>query len=106
MVLCKKFQVPLPQKGIITRKTTKHQYVYKVLKTYRNQNNQPTNTRTLIGKLDPQTNMLIPNNTYWQHYPNTTPTIINTQTTTDTQATTLNTPTVSTIDKPPRLSKN
>jgi transposase len=74
MVLCSKLQVPLPKQGIIIRKTGKHQYVYKVTKTYRNKNKQPTNTRTAIGKLDPKTNMLIPNNNYWQHYNNYTTT--------------------------------
>jgi len=74
MTLCSKLQIPLPEKGIIIRRKGKHQYIYKVTKTYRNQNKQPTNTRITIGKLDPKTNMLIPNNNYWKHYNNYTPT--------------------------------
>jgi transposase len=70
MPLNSKIQVPLPESGIIVRSNTPCPYVYKVLRTFRNEKGQPTNTRQLIGKLDPETGMLIPNDNYYIHFGN------------------------------------
>jgi transposase len=43
--------------------------VYKVLKTYRNAKGQPTNDRRSIGRLDEASGLLIPNDYYWEAYP-------------------------------------
>ncbi|MDR0372453.1 MAG: hypothetical protein LBI79_02660 [Nitrososphaerota archaeon] len=50
LTLCSKLQVPLPKKGITIRKTGKHQYVFKVLTTYRDKNGHPTNTHTAMRR--------------------------------------------------------
>jgi len=71
MPLNSKIQVPLPKKGIIVRTNGSCPYVYKVTSTFRNEKGQPTNTRQLIGKLDPETGMLIPNDNYYTHFENT-----------------------------------
>jgi transposase len=68
MALCSKTKVPLPDSGLIIRRSGKYQYVYKVLSTYRAENGQPTNTRRAIGKLDTDSGMLIPNDAYWEYY--------------------------------------
>ena len=60
--------MPLPDSGLIIRRSGKYQYVYKVLSTYRAENGQPTNTRRAIGKLDIDSGMLIPNDAYWEYY--------------------------------------
>jgi len=69
MALNSKIQVQMPQSGIITRKSSNYNYVYKVLKSYRNDKGQPTNDRVCIGKLDTSSGMLIPNNNYYEYYP-------------------------------------
>ncbi|MDR1295872.1 MAG: hypothetical protein LBO05_00535, partial [Deltaproteobacteria bacterium] len=69
MTLNSKIQVPLPKSGIIVSHTGKISYVYKVIETFRNEKNQPTNTRALIGKLDHDTGQLIPNSRYYDYYP-------------------------------------
>lgn len=61
-------RVPLPDSGVIVRKSGKYPYVYRVLNSYRTETGQPTNDRRLIGKLDIETNMLIPNEAYWELY--------------------------------------
>ena len=68
MPLNSKIQFPLPENGIIVRSNGSHRYVYKVLSTFRNEKGQPTNTRQLIGKLDPESGMLIPNDNYYVHF--------------------------------------
>ena len=69
MALNKNVKVPMPETGIIIRKTGIHNtYVFKVLRTYRNEKGQPTNDRISIGKLDPETGLLIPNNNYYDYY--------------------------------------
>ena len=67
MPLNSKIKVPLPEKGIIVR-SNGNRYVYKVLKSYRNDKGQPTNTRKAIGRLDADSGMLIPNDTYYEFY--------------------------------------
>jgi len=61
-------KVPLPEEGIIIRRTGKYRYVYKVMNTFRNEKGQPTNTRVSIGRSDEETGMLIPNDKYWELY--------------------------------------
>ena len=71
MSLNSRIKVPLPENGIIVRRREKYPYVYKVLSTYRAENGNPTNKRKSIGKLDPESGMLIPNDSYWEFYGNT-----------------------------------
>ena len=40
--------------------------VYHVLETFRNEKGQPTNRRRLIGKLDEESGMLVPNDAYYE----------------------------------------
>ena len=68
MALKSGLKVPLPDSGIIVRKSGKYRYVYKVLNTYRTEKGQPTNDRKLIGKMDSESGMLIPNAAYWELY--------------------------------------
>ena len=71
-MLNSKITVPLPETGIIVRRTGKYQYVYSVLETYRNEKGQPTNTRKLIGRLSSDGERLLPNDNYYELYGNTT----------------------------------
>lgn len=61
-------KVALPKKKIIKEKRNGKTYVFYVLKTYRNNKNQPTNKRVSIGRLDEETNMLIPNDTFFKYF--------------------------------------
>lgn len=61
-------KVPLPKKRIIKEKRGDKTYVFYVLKTFRNDKNQPTNKRVSIGRLDEETGMLIPNDTFFKYY--------------------------------------
>lgn len=61
-------KVPLPKKRIVKEKRNDKIYVFYVLKTYRNDKNQPTNKRVSIGRLDDKTNMLIPNDTFFKYF--------------------------------------
>jgi hypothetical protein len=69
MVLNPYNKVPLPEKGIIVQRSGANRTVSKVLRTYRNSKGQPTSDRVAIGKLDPESGMLIPNKAYFIHYP-------------------------------------
>jgi transposase len=68
MALSAKLKVPLPSNGIIIRRSGRYHYVYKVIKSYRNNKGQSTNERISIGKLDEKSGLLLPNNNYWLHY--------------------------------------
>lgn len=68
MALSSKIKVNIPDKGVIVAKRNKYTYVYKVLKTYRNEKGQPTNDRVSIGRLDTDSGKLIPNDNYWKYY--------------------------------------
>jgi hypothetical protein len=68
MALSAKVKVPLPEKGITTRRSGAYHYVYKVIRSYRNDKGQPTSERISIGKLDEKSGMLLPNDSYWMHY--------------------------------------
>jgi hypothetical protein len=61
-------KVQLPKKRIIKEKRNGKTYVFYVLKSYRNNKNQPTNKRVSIGRLDDETNMLIPNDTFFKYF--------------------------------------
>ena len=61
-------KVPLPKKRIIKEKRGDKIYVFYVLETFRNEKNQPTNKRVSIGRLDEETGMLIPNDTFFKYY--------------------------------------
>ena len=67
-MLSSKNTVPLPESGIIIRRSGKYRYVYKVLDTFRNDKGQPTNSRRLIGRLDTTGNKLVPNDHYYELY--------------------------------------
>lgn len=61
-------KVPLPKKGIVKEKRNNIVYVFYVLETYRNNKGQPTNKRVSIGRLDKESGMLIPNNTFFKYF--------------------------------------
>lgn len=61
-------KVELPEKKIIKVKVRDMVYIYHVLRTFRNEKGQPTNERILIGKLDKDTGMLIPNANFFEIY--------------------------------------
>ncbi|PHS30330.1 MAG: hypothetical protein COA82_11605 [Alkaliphilus sp.] len=73
MLLNKNLRVALPKKGIAFKKTKKDgpKYVYFTTSSYRDKNGKPTNKRTAIGKLDEESGMLIPNNNYYNFFPDT-----------------------------------
>jgi hypothetical protein len=58
----------MPRTGAVIRRSGKYNTVFKVLRSYRNHNGTPTSERVAIGKLDPETGMLIPNDKYWEFY--------------------------------------
>jgi transposase len=72
MTLNPRFQVEVPKTGVVIPKTAKYPYVYHVLRSFRNEKGQPTNEKVSIGKLDAATGMLIPNETYFKYYGDTT----------------------------------
>lgn len=61
-------KVPIPKKGCVINSYNKNKipYVYFTTSCYRNERNQPTNTRVLIGKKDLKTGLLIPNDKYFE----------------------------------------
>lgn len=69
MALNSRVKVPLPGKGVIVaRRKGDVPRVYHVLETFRNEKGQPTNRRKLIGKLDEESGMLVPNDAYYEFY--------------------------------------
>jgi len=68
MALCSKYQVKLPEKGIIAKKGRKYPYVYHVDSYYRKAKGTPSHKKRSIGKYDAQTGMLIPNQNYYEIY--------------------------------------
>jgi len=73
MSLNKNLRVALPKKGIAYKRPKKDdpKYVYFTIASYRDKNGNPTNKRTAIGKLDEASGMLIPNNNYYNFFPDT-----------------------------------
>lgn len=66
------FVVDMPDTGIVLRDTNKNgsTYVYYATKYYR-KNGKPTCDRVCIGKKDPATGKLIPNDCYFDHFDGT-----------------------------------
>jgi len=71
MALPSAVKVPMPESGVYTRHTGRYHYVYKVLATFRNAKGQPTNKARSIGRFDPESGMLIPNENYFEIYQQT-----------------------------------
>jgi hypothetical protein len=59
--------VPAPDSGVVVDRIGKYRYVYKVLRTYRNEKGQPTCDRRSIGRLT-EAGRLIPNSAYYDFY--------------------------------------
>ncbi|MDR2380740.1 MAG: transposase, partial [Bifidobacteriaceae bacterium] len=68
MALSARTKVAPPAHGTVTRRAGSRRYVYKVVRSYRNDKGQPTNTRRMIGRLDEDTGLLVPNDAYWELY--------------------------------------
>jgi transposase len=68
MPLCSKVKVEMPKTGVFPRRSGKYHTVFKVLRTFINAKGQSASERVAIGKLDPDTGMLIPNDKYWEYY--------------------------------------
>lgn len=65
--------VELPKKRITYKKGPNGtKYVYYTLRSYRNDKGKPTSDEKSIGKLDPETGMLIPNKNYFDLFPEET----------------------------------
>ncbi|MEG2013910.1 MAG: transposase [Anaerovoracaceae bacterium] len=61
-------KVPLPAKGIVNVNSGNKTYVQYTVSAYRNATGKPTSRRVVIGKLDEQSGMLIPNRNYYEIY--------------------------------------
>ena len=68
MTLNSKVQVEMPKKGVSVRHIGNSLPVYKTIRSYRNKHGTPTNEKVTIGKQDPETGKLIPNERYWDYY--------------------------------------
>ena len=73
MALDNSVKVPLPGQGIVKYKSGDVVYVYYITRIYRNEKGKPTNDRISIGKIDPETGMLIPNKNYYEIYTKNNP---------------------------------
>lgn len=60
-------KVNVPKERTIIAKSGKNEikYVYYILKSYRNKNNQPTGKTISIGRYDEKSDKLIPNNNFF-----------------------------------------
>jgi hypothetical protein len=56
----------MPAAGVVVRRSGPYHTVFKILRSYRNVKGVPTSDRIVIGKMDPETLMLIPNDNYWK----------------------------------------
>ena len=65
MALASKERLPVPAHCVKARKG-EHTYIQYTVRSYRNSKGKPTSERVCIGKLDPETNMLIPNARYYE----------------------------------------
>ena len=68
MALSSKVKVEMPAEGVTVRRSGRYRTVYKVLRSYRNEKGQPTCERVAIGRLDGESGMLVPNDSYWAYY--------------------------------------
>ena len=65
MALASKERLPLPDHCVKVHKG-EHVYIQYTVRAYRNSKGKPTSDRVCIGKLDLETNMLIPNTRYYE----------------------------------------
>ena len=65
MALATKERVSLPEHCVKVRKGD-YVYIQYTVRAYRNSKGKPTSDRVCIGKLDPETDMLIPNTRYYE----------------------------------------
>ena len=65
--------VPMPEKRISFKTVNKITYVYYTVRAYRNDAGKPTSDEISIGKKDPVTGMLIPNQRYIELFQSGTP---------------------------------
>jgi transposase len=69
-MILKDMLVPMPEKKIVTRTYANGSvYVYYRIRTYRNEKGQPTNDVVAIGKKDTASGKLIPNQRYFDFFP-------------------------------------
>lgn len=63
-------KVDMPKEKIFVAKSGKNQikYVYYILKSYRNEKNQPTGKTVSIGRYDETNNKLIPNDNFFEYF--------------------------------------
>jgi hypothetical protein len=62
--------VPVPtSRKSIKRSPKGVRYVYHILRSYRNENGKPRYDSVIIGKIDDETGLMIPNSKYTQYYP-------------------------------------
>jgi transposase len=62
-------KVPMPTKRVRKKKICGAIYIYRIVRSFRGINGKPKNEEKAIGKLDTETGMLIPNNSYYLFYP-------------------------------------
>ena len=65
MTLDPSVKVPMPATGVVTYRKGASLPVYKTIRSFRNERGTPGNERVCIGRMDPETGMLIPNASYW-----------------------------------------
>lgn len=63
-----KVNVPKNKVFIAQSGKNKIKYVYYILKSYRNEKNQPTGKTVSIGKYDELNNKLIPNDNFFKYF--------------------------------------
>lgn len=63
-------KVDVPKDKVFIAKSGKSQikYVYYILKSYRNEKNQPTGKTISIGRYDETNNKLIPNDNFFKYF--------------------------------------
>ncbi len=72
MALNRSIKVPMPQGNVMINRQKGIPYVYRILRSYRNAKGQPTCDKRSIGRYDEESDMLIPNNAYYEYYGDTT----------------------------------
>lgn len=63
-------KVDMPKDKVFIAKSgkSKIKYVYYILKSYRNEKNQPTGKTVSIGRYDEDNNKLIPNDNFFKYF--------------------------------------
>ena len=69
-IVTNSIKVDMPKNKVYVAKSGKSQikYVYYILKSYRNNKNQPTGKTVSIGKYDEINNKLIPNDNFFKYF--------------------------------------